>query len=56
MSVPQGKLVALVGPHGSGKKTLLSLMGHMIFPNDGSIFIPSHLRILHVTQARVLIV
>lgn len=48
--VDQGKLVAVVGPHGSGKKTLLSLLGHMIFPQDGQIFIPSHLRILHVTQ------
>ncbi|CAK9021666.1 unnamed protein product [Durusdinium trenchii] len=55
VSVPQGKLVAVVGPHGSGKKTLLSLMGHMIFPLDGSIFIPSHLRILHVTQEAYLL-
>ena len=31
-------------------RTLLSLLGHMIFPQDGQIFIPSHLRILHVTQ------
>eukprot|EP00913_Durusdinium_trenchii_P029996 g28109.t1 len=30
-------------------------MGHMIFPLDGSIFIPSHLRILHVTQAPYLL-
>lgn len=50
VQVPQGKLVAVNGPHGSGKATLLRLLGHVIFPQDGSIFIPSHLRVLHVTQ------
>ncbi|CAJ1401466.1 unnamed protein product [Effrenium voratum] len=55
ISVPQGKLVALVGPHGCGKKTLLELLGHLIFPQEGSIFIPSHLRILHVTQETYLL-
>eukprot|EP00439_Symbiodinium_sp_Y106_P070289 s872_g12.t1 len=49
-SVDQGKLVAVMGSHGSGKATLLKLLGHMVFPQDGTIFIPSHLRILHVTQ------
>jgi len=53
--VDQGKLVAVIGPHGSGKKTLLSLLGHMIFPHEGQIFIPSHLRILHVTQEAYLL-
>jgi len=50
MSVPQGKLVAVVGPHGTGKTTLLKLLGHMIFPQEGTIFVPAHLRILHVSQ------
>eukprot|EP00930_Biecheleria_cincta_P059241 TRINITY_DN44996_c0_g1_i1.p1 TRINITY_DN44996_c0_g1~~TRINITY_DN44996_c0_g1_i1.p1 ORF type:complete len:848 (+),score=128.43 TRINITY_DN44996_c0_g1_i1:286-2544(+) len=50
VSVPQGKLVAVVGPHGSGKTTLLKLLGHMIFPQEGTIFVPAHLRILHVSQ------
>ncbi|CAE6921301.1 lolD [Symbiodinium natans] len=50
VSVDQGKLVAVMGSHGSGKATLLKLLGHMVFPTDGAIFIPSHLRILHVTQ------
>ena len=41
----QGQLVAVTGPHGSGKATLLRLLGHVVFPQDGSIFIPSHLRV-----------
>ena len=40
----QGQLVAVTGPHGSGKATLLRLLGHVVFPQEGSIFIPSHLR------------
>eukprot|EP00439_Symbiodinium_sp_Y106_P027438 s439_g3.t1 len=50
VSVPQGQLVAVTGPHGSGKATLLRLLGHVVFPQEGMIFIPSHLRVLHVTQ------
>ncbi len=37
--------MAVTGPHGSGKATLLRLLGHVVFPQDGSIFIPSHLRV-----------
>jgi len=55
MSVPQGRLVAVVGPHGSGKSTLLKLLGQCMFPTRGSIFIPNHLRILHVTQEPLLL-
>jgi len=46
----QGSMVAVVGPHGSGKTTLLRLLGHTIFPDDGFIFVPTHLRILHLEQ------
>ena len=48
VAVPQGMLVAVAGQHGSGKSTLLRLLSHIIFPQDGFIFIPSHLRILHL--------
>jgi len=51
----QGQLVAVTGPHGSGKATLLRLLGHVVFPQDGSIFIPSHLRVLHVTQEALML-
>mmetsp|Transcript_72169 Transcript_72169/g.168920 ORF Transcript_72169/g.168920 Transcript_72169/m.168920 type:complete len:800 (+) Transcript_72169:45-2444(+) len=55
VQVPQGQLVAVTGPHGSGKATLLRLLGHVIFPQEGSIFIPSHLRVLHVTQEALIL-
>lgn len=51
----QGQLVAVTGPHGSGKATLLRLLGHVVFPQEGSIFIPSHLRVLHVTQEALML-
>lgn len=50
VEVAQGNLVAVVGQHGSGKGTLLRLIGHNIFPTEGRIFIPTHLRILHVPE------
>jgi len=57
ISVPQGKLVAIVGAHGSGKATLLRILGHTIFPGErsGHVFIPTHLRILHVSQEPMLL-
>eukprot|EP00434_Breviolum_minutum_P000523 symbB.v1.2.000450.t1/scaffold32.1/size405148/23 len=55
VEVPQGKLVAVNGPHGSGKATLLRLLGHVVFPQQGSIFIPAHLRVLHVTQEAIIL-
>lgn len=50
LSVQQGRLVAVVGPHGSGKATFLRLIAHTLFPAKGTIFVPTHLRLLHVTQ------
>jgi len=55
VSVPQGKFVALVGPHGCGKSTFLRLLGHSIFPDEGMIFVPTHLRLLHVAQEPMLL-
>merc|ERR1719421_1941423 len=50
VEVEQGKLVAIVGDHGSGKTTFLRLLGHTLFPDEGMVFVPTHLRILHVAQ------
>lgn len=50
LQVSQGKLVAVKGKHGSGKSTLLRLIAHELFPTSGELFVPSHLRILHVSQ------
>merc|ERR1712048_1531997 len=55
LSVPQGKLVAVIGPHGSGKNTLLRLIGHTMCPQEGKICIPTHLNILHVCHEPVLL-
>lgn len=48
LEVKQGTLVALVGPHGEGKSTLLRILGGVILPPTGTCFVPSHLRVLHV--------
>ncbi|CAK0872802.1 unnamed protein product [Prorocentrum cordatum] len=38
LSVDQGRLVALVGAHGTGKATFLRLLGRRIFPTEGSVY------------------
>lgn len=55
ISVEQGKLVALLGEQDSGKATLLRLLGHTLFPIEGHVFVPPHLRILHVSRDPVLV-
>lgn len=55
LEVPQGKLVAINGDHGHGRQTLLRLIGHELFPTEGQLFIPTHLRILHVSQEAYLL-
>lgn len=51
LRIPQGSLVAIRGGHGSGRTTLMKLFGHEIYPSEGTIFVPSHLRIVLVSQA-----
>jgi len=46
----QGQIVAVYGEHESGKTTLMHMIGHMKFPTAGTIFVPSHLRLLSVSQ------
>merc|ERR1719313_2608885 len=50
LMVKQGSMVAITGHHGGGKATLLKLIGRLMTPDSGNIFIPPHLRILFVSQ------
>mmetsp|Transcript_57538 Transcript_57538/g.134777 ORF Transcript_57538/g.134777 Transcript_57538/m.134777 type:complete len:975 (-) Transcript_57538:79-3003(-) len=49
--IPQGQLVAVAGPKGSGKKTLLELLAGILLPTGHTkLFVPPHLRVLHVSK------
>src|ERR1043165_5135373 len=56
MTIPKGKIVAIVGPNGAGKSTLLKLLCRFYDPNDGAIEIDGHnLKTLAVDDLRRLI-
>jgi ATP-binding cassette, subfamily B, bacterial len=42
MTVPSGKIVAIVGPNGAGKSTLLKLLCRFYDPDEGAIEIDGH--------------
>ena len=50
LQLQQGKIYAVVGPHGSGKSALLRLLSKAMHPTRGEVFVPPHLSILHVEQ------
>jgi len=51
LSVEQGKLVTIIGMNSQASAhTLMKLIGGEVFPTEGSMFIPSHLRVLWVTR------
>jgi len=55
VSVPQGSLVAVCGPRRGGKSTLIKLLGQVLDPTAGEIFMPSYLRILHVSASPIIL-
>ncbi|MDE5675006.1 MAG: ABC transporter ATP-binding protein [Muribaculaceae bacterium] len=38
LSIPEGEIMAIVGPSGAGKTTLLQIMGTLDRPDSGSVF------------------
>jgi len=55
LSVPQGKLVAIVGSRRQGKSTFMKILGQVLFPTEGVYFVPSYLRILHIGEEPMLL-
>jgi ATP-binding cassette subfamily B protein len=56
MSIPSGKIVAIVGPNGAGKSTLLKLLCRFYDPDAGRIEIDGHdLKDFNVAELRGLI-
>eukprot|EP00929_Paragymnodinium_shiwhaense_P011267 TRINITY_DN11679_c0_g1_i2.p1 TRINITY_DN11679_c0_g1~~TRINITY_DN11679_c0_g1_i2.p1 ORF type:complete len:865 (+),score=85.20 TRINITY_DN11679_c0_g1_i2:91-2685(+) len=51
----QGKLVAVVGSHNSGKTTFMKLFAQQLFPTQGNVFVPTYLRTLLVSREPVLL-
>jgi len=57
VTLDQGRLITLLGPHGGGKSTFLRVLGGSALPKlrqDARFFIPAHLRVLHVPSDPVL--
>jgi ATPase subunit of ABC transporter with duplicated ATPase domains len=48
-------MVAVVGLHGSGKATFLKLLAHRLFPTAGKVFVPTHIRMVFVSQENLLL-
>jgi len=55
ISIPQGKVVAIVGKHGSGKTALLRLLSRTIFPQVGDVVMPTCLQLLYVARTPILL-
>lgn len=42
LSVPKGKVTAIMGPSGIGKTTLLRLIGGQLYPDSGEVWFDGH--------------
>merc|ERR1711972_445304 len=55
LSIMQGSVIGVVGPHRSGKATFMQLMGDCLIAEEGAVFIPSHLKALFVPETTTLL-
>eukprot|EP00930_Biecheleria_cincta_P072846 TRINITY_DN6018_c0_g2_i1.p1 TRINITY_DN6018_c0_g2~~TRINITY_DN6018_c0_g2_i1.p1 ORF type:complete len:930 (-),score=128.93 TRINITY_DN6018_c0_g2_i1:71-2725(-) len=55
LTAEQGQIIAVVGPHGSGKNTFLRLISDRLNPDNGYLFVPSHLRSLFVSGQPIML-
>jgi len=51
----QGEVVGIVGPRTGGKSTFMKILGLVLAPTEGTYFVPSHLRVLHVPAAPIML-
>lgn len=42
LSIPRGKITAIMGPSGTGKTTLLKLIGGQLYPDQGSVIVDNN--------------
>jgi ABC-type nitrate/sulfonate/bicarbonate transport system ATPase subunit len=54
-TAPQGKIIAVAGKSGSGRKTFLEMLTMKRFPKSGTVFIPSHLRCVLISRDIILL-
>jgi len=50
LTANQGSFVTIVGERSGGKTTFIQLLGQVLIPTKGFIYVPSYLRILHVSD------
>jgi ABC-type multidrug transport system fused ATPase/permease subunit len=48
IELPQGEMICVCGPQGHGKNTFLQCIGQVLFPDEGEVFVPPHLRVLYI--------
>jgi len=53
ITIQQGQLVAVTGPHNSGKATLIDLVTGAKLPTSGELYVPSHLHVLNVSRQAI---
>jgi ABC-type multidrug transport system fused ATPase/permease subunit len=54
LKIAQGTMVAFIGRHGEGKGTLLKVVGGVLLPAGGLVFLPPQLRNCYITQSPML--